>query len=113
MQRIVAFVLLICILYFVDNIPPGRSTPVRGGSDKRGICPAAGELKPIDHQNTLPCGLFCTSDSDCGPNNPLKCCFSGCGWLCKLPDCSPVMRSFGMILNKITDPRSSRSWCIK
>lgn len=51
---------------------------------KPGHCPDV-ELQPFDHPNPLPCGQFCTSDSDCGLNNPLKCCVSGCGWLCRHP----------------------------
>ena len=51
---------------------------------KSGHCPDV-ELQPFDHPNPLPCGRFCNSDSDCGLNNPLKCCASGCGTLCRHP----------------------------
>ena len=51
---------------------------------KTGYCPDV-ELQPFDHPNPLPCGRFCNSDSDCGLNNPLKCCASGCGTLCRHP----------------------------
>ena len=51
---------------------------------KTGDCPDV-ELQPFDHPNPLPCGRFCNSDSDCGLNNPLKCCASGCGTLCRHP----------------------------
>lgn len=51
---------------------------------KTGSCPDV-ELQPFDHPNPLPCGRFCNSDSDCGLNNPLRCCASSCGTLCRHP----------------------------
>ncbi|CAM4546223.1 WAP four-disulfide core domain protein 2-like isoform X1 [Lepidochelys kempii] len=72
--------LLVGLLALWTELPPTAGQRRPQPQEKEGVCPDT----VVEAAN---CTEECQTDSDCEEN--LKCCQTGCGWSCQIPNVKP------------------------